>query len=293
MVTQLSLDLIPLEKFQYHQYWKDSGSIEPYWSSSNGVLFESDCIPILAAIKNEVADVIFADPPFNLGKHYGSKSDDALESDRYLNWCFEWLSECCRILKPGGSLFIYNLPKWNIPIGAYLLNCGLTFRHWVAISQKSGFPIQGRLYPSHYSLLYYSKGKPNVFRKIRTPIETCRHCSGELKDYGGHRQAMNPLGVNLTDVWTDIPPVRHWKFKSKQRPANQLSTKILDRVIQMSSVPGNLVIDPFGGSGTTYAVCEATGRNWIGIEIQNCNAIVERLTQRTVQHHKNDDRVED
>jgi site-specific DNA-methyltransferase (adenine-specific) len=77
--------------------------------------------------------VIFADPPFNLGKHYGSKSDDELESDRYLNWCFEWLTECCRILKPGGSLFIYNLPKWNIPIGAYLLNGGLTFRHWIAI----------------------------------------------------------------------------------------------------------------------------------------------------------------
>jgi site-specific DNA-methyltransferase (adenine-specific) len=141
--------------------------------------------------------------------------------------------------------------------------------------------------------LYYSKDKPNVFRKIRTPIETCRHCSGELKDYGGHRQAMNPFGVNLTDVWTDIPPVRHAKFKSKQRPANQLSTKILDRVIQMSSLPGNLVLDPFGGSGTTYAVCEATDRHWIGIEIQNCDAIVERLTQGTVQHHKNDDWVED
>ena len=61
---------------------------------------------------------------------------------------------------------------------------------------------------SHYSLLYFSKGKPKTFRKIRTPIEVCRHCGGEIKDYGGHRHSMNPLGVNLKDVWTDIPPVR-------------------------------------------------------------------------------------
>jgi hypothetical protein len=75
-----------------------------------------------------------------------------------------------------------------------------------------------------YSLLYYKKGKPKAFRRIRTPIQTCRHCSGEIRDYGGHRNAMNPKGVNLTDLWDDIPPVRHWKFKSKKRTANQLST---------------------------------------------------------------------
>src|SRR5262249_5238194 len=73
-----------------------------------------------------------------------------------------------------------------------------------------------------------TKGKPKTFRRIRTPIETCRHCGGEVRDYGGHRDAMNDKGVNLLDVWTDIPPVRHWKFKSKKRKANALSTKLLD-----------------------------------------------------------------
>ena len=63
---------------------------------------------------------------------------------------------------------------------------------------------------------------------------------------------MNPKGVNLKDVWADIPPVRHWKFKSKNRRANALSTKILDRVVEISTVPGErrraMVMDPFGGS---------------------------------------------
>ena len=168
----------------------------------------------------------------------------------YLDWCRGWINECCRLLKPGGALFLYNLPRWNIELGHHLNTLGLQFRHWITVSIKFGLPIAGRLYPAHYSLLYYTKGKPKTFRKIRTPIETCRHCGGEIKDYGGHRDAMNDLGVNLMDVWTDIPPVRHGKFKSPNRKANALSTKILDRVVEMSTVEGEVVLDPFGGSGT-------------------------------------------
>jgi site-specific DNA-methyltransferase (adenine-specific) len=290
-MQQLSISFKNIDQFPYHNYISNQSDQKPCFISKQGVLFEEDCLSLLKQINNSVADVIFADPPFNLGKKYGKKHDDNLEDSEYLNWCYSWLDECCRILKDGGSLFIYNLPKWNMLLGSYLMNKGLTFRHWITISQKSSLPIPGRLYPSHYSLLYYTKGKPKVFRKIRTPIETCRHCRGEIKDYGGHRQAMNPLGVNLTDVWTDIPPVRHWKFKSKKRTTNQLSTKILDRVIEMSSLPGDLIIDPFGGSGTTYVVCEATGRHWIGMEIQNCDVIIERLTEENLHYHKNNDSV--
>lgn len=103
---------------------------------------------------------------------------------------------------------------------------------------------------------------------------------------------MNPKGVTLKDVWTDIPPVRHWKFKSKDRKANALSTKILDRVIEMSTVSGDLVLDPFGGSGTTFAVCERKHRYWLGIELDFCPEIVDRLEGGEIQSHKNDDFVE-
>lgn len=155
-------------------------------------------------------------------------------------------------------------------------------------------PINGRLYPSHYSLIYYSKGnKPKTFRKVRTPIAICRHCGGEIRDYGGHRSSMNPKGVNLTDVWSDISPVRHWKFKSKKRQANQLSTKLLSRVIEISTLPGDVVLDPFGGAGTTFAVCESKQRHWIGIEIENCDVIIERLTQGEVYHHLNTDVIDE
>ncbi len=169
---------------------------------------------------------------------------------------------------------------------------GMTFRHWIAINIKLSLPILGRLYPSHYSLLYYTKGKPKTFIKIRTPIEVCRHCGREIKDYGGHRGAMNPQGVNLTDVWNDITPVRHWKFKSRKRSANQLSTKLLERVVQMSTQECDIVLDPLGGSGTTYDVCERLERHWIGIELESCDVIVERLQNKDLSPHKSEDYVE-
>ena len=272
---------------------KSSIDASPIYTSSLGALFSADCLKVLPFIKDGVVDTVFADPPFNVGKQYGKNTDDCRPGEEYLSWSKAWLSECVRILKPGGALFLYNLPKWNIPLGAYLTELRMEFRHWIAIEISACLPIPGRLHPSHYSLLYYTKGKPKVFRRIRTPIEICRHCNEEIKDYGGHRGAMNPKGVTLKDVWTDIPPVRHWKYKSKNRKANALSTKILSRVIEMSTKSGDLVLDPFGGSGTTFAVCEEKNRHWIGMEIDFAKEIIDRIECDSIKSHKNHDYVEE
>ena len=267
-------------------------SLVPAYCSSYGALFEADCMVVLPLVVDEVIDTVFADPPFNLGKEYGGSTDDLQSSETYVRWCQCWLWECVRILKPGGSLFVYNLPKWNIMLGAYLTTLGMDFRHWIAIEMSACLPIAGRLHPSHYSLLYYVKGKPNTFRRIRTPVQICRHCGGEVKDYGGHRWTLNENGITLKDVWTDIPPVRHQKFKSQNRKSNALSTKLLDRVVEMSTVEGDVVLDPFGGSGTTFSVCENKKRRWIGIEIDFVSKIIERMESGEIYSHKNDDFVE-
>jgi len=269
--------------------------LRPIYATQLGVLFQGDCLTVLPDINDATVDTVFADPPFNLGKVYGGSVDDERPDHEYLDWSRRWIDECIRVLQPGGAFFLYNIPKWNIPLGAYLMHRGLTFRNWIAVNIKFGLPIPKRMYPSHYSLLYFTKGKAKTFRSIRTPIETCRHCGKEIKDYGGHRDAMNPKGVNLTDVWNDIPPVRHWKFKSKKRKANQLSTKLVRRCVELSSRPGDLVLDPFGGSGTTYDVCEHAGRHWIGMEVEkeSCDIIIERLESGTVHHHPVHDRVEE
>ena len=250
----------------------------PVFTTTHGRLFQGDCMNLLASLDDDSVDLIFADPPFNLGKDYGKGVRDDLKEHEYLEWCGQWIKECCRVIAPGGAIWLYNLPKWNIEIGHKLNENGMLFRHWVAVDIKMLLPIPGRLYPSHYSLLYYTKGKPKTFERPRTPIQVCRHCGGDVKDYGGHRNKMNPDGVNVSDVWTDIPPVRHRKTKS--RSANQLSEKMLERVISISSVEGDLVLDPFGGSGTTFFVAERMHRNWVGIELGDVEPIVARLEGR-------------
>ncbi|SCI03010.1 Modification methylase BamHI [uncultured Clostridium sp.] len=218
--------------------------------------------------------MIFADPPFNLKKEYANGRSDNLSVSQYMEWSKKWLDECVRVLKPGGAIYIYNIPKWCIYYAEYL-SSKLCFQNWIAIDMKNSFPIKDKYTPSHYGLLYFTKGKkPRIFNKQRLPIQTCRHCGGEYKDYGGYKDKMNPLGVNISDVWYDIFPVR----KGKNRIYNELSVKLLDRVISFSSNEGDLILDPFGGSGTTFAVAELMNRNWIGIELGDCGVIKNRLT---------------
>ena len=270
---------------------RQSAGIVPAHTTPWGVLFKGDCLRILPTISARSVATIFADPPFNLGKHYGDNVNDLRPEHEYLRWCKEWISQCVRILKVGGSFFLYNIPKWNIRLANFLLQQRMEFRDWIVVDIKLGLPVRGRLYPSHYSLLYFTKGSRYTFHNIRIPIKTCRLCGGDVKDYGGHRGALNPKGINLTDVWEDIPPVRHWKFKSRKRTANALSTKLLERVVEMSTNVGDVVLDPFGGSGTTFAVCERKKRRWIGVEIESTDVIIERLDRDHLAYSKNEDFV--
>ncbi len=243
-----------------------------------GRLFEGDCIELMRTLDSDSIDMIFADPPFNLNKLYPSSIDDNLKNGRYLEWCETWLVECIRLLKHGGSLFLWNLPRWNVEIAAFL-NGRLTFMHWIAVDIKYSLPIQGRLYPSHYSLLYYVKGpQARIFHPDRLPMQVCPHCAGDLRDYGGYKAKMNPRGINLSDVWWDISPVRHAKYK-RRNGANELPLKLLDRIVELSTDEGDLIFDPFGGSGTTYMAAELKKRRWIGVELGPCDDIIKRFDE--------------
>jgi site-specific DNA-methyltransferase (adenine-specific) len=249
--------------------------MEPVFQTRLGELYQANCLQLLKVMDPESVDLVFADPPFNLGKDYGKNVNDLLAEEEYLAWCREWIRGSAAVLKEGGAFYLYNLPKWNVELGHFLREESLTFRHWIAIDIKFSLPIPGRLYPSHYSLLYYTRGRPSRFFRPRLPIPVCRHCGGDVKDYGGHRDKLHPDGINLTDVWLDIPPVRH--RSTKQRGANELSPKLLQRVLEISSKEGDVIFDPFGGSGTTYFVAERMKRRWIGAEVGDVATIISRM----------------
>ncbi len=273
------------------------------FETEHGQLFQGDCLALLRELPNDCIDMIFADPPFNLGKDYGKDVSDNLRRDEYLEWSKDWLHECVRVLKPGASLFVFNLPVWLIEFGAFLNSKGMLFRHWIACRMPKAFPRGKKLSPAHYGLLYYTKGEPRTFNKVYVPIPTCRHCGKEIRDYGGHRNKLNERGLNLMDVfedsneiwspaseedheytqlwtdaediWDDIPPVRHGKYKT--RTANELAPIMLERLIALSTNQGDIVLDPFGGSGTTYYAAEKMHRRWLGIELGDVDAAIRRM----------------
>ncbi|MCF2307962.1 site-specific DNA-methyltransferase [Photobacterium carnosum] len=251
-------------------------NINVVFDTEKGILYQGDCLDVMSGIQSDSIDMIFADPPFNLDKLYPSAMNDKVKEEDYIKWSESWIKECIRILKPGGSFFTWNLPQWNSRFSG-VLHGRMTFKHWIATDIKYSMPIKGRLYPSHYSLLYYVKGeKANVFHADRMAAQVCPKCFDDIKDYGGYKHKMNPLGISLTDVWTDIPPVRHQKYK-KREGSNELSIKLIDRIIELSTNENDVVFDPFGGAGTTYVVAEMKNRRWLGCEIDSCNIIADRF----------------
>ena len=250
-----------------------------FLTTERGVLFGEDCLRVLPEIQDGVIDCVFADPPFNLGKNYGNGFDDDVSESVYFAWCHHWISECCRVLKDGGAIFIYATPELAVHFAGFLNGIEqMQFRHWIAMTMKGTFRRGERLYPAHYALLYYTKGDPRVFNNLRVPIPTCRHCGGDIKDYGGHRDKLNPEGLNLTDFWEDTSPNRHKKYKV--RPGvNELKPMIPERAILISTNEGDIVLDPFGGGGSTYQAAEKNGRNWIGVEMYDYEHIEKRMME--------------
>jgi len=227
----------------------------------HGEIVCDDALNVLNSLRDECADIIFLDPPFNLGKRYGKNGShhDKKKESEYLQYMEKVISRSAEVLKPGGALYLYHIPKWAIRLSPFLEK-HLDFRHWVAISMKNGFVRGDRLYPAHYALVYYTKGKPGTFNRPKVPKPICARCKKDLRDYGGYKKYVEN-GINLSDVWDDVSPVRH--RKTKTRAANELPLVIPERVVTLSGRKGGLIVDPFAGSGTTIIAALAAAMRFV------------------------------
>lgn len=227
----------------------------------NKIIF-GDCLEIMRKIPDNSVDVTFADPPFNLKKKYNSYYDEH-DVEIYLSWCKEWLYEMVRITKPTGSIFVHNIPKWLIYFGSYLNEIAI-FRHWIAWDAM-GSPRGKTLLPNHYGILYYVKSDKFKFYDIRMLHKRCRKCKYILQDYGGKKAQMHQFGPLVSDVWTDIHRIRHRKRRDKH-PC-QLPVHLIERLLLMTSDEGDVILDPFVGTGTTAIAAKRLGRRFISIDI--------------------------
>lgn len=264
------------ESHPVQQIWR---SITPgiVQQTPDGEVVCCDALDLLTTMQDEIADIIFLDPPFNLGKQYGSKGKqaDSLGEAEYLAFLSRILERVVDVLKPGGALYLYHLPRWAFQF-ANLLHEKLLFRHWIAVSMKNGYARGQLLYPAHYALLYFTKGSPTTFTRPKIAASRCRHCKKYIKDYGGYKQYIEN-GVNLSDVWDDLSPVRHSKYKT--RASNELPMELPRRVVEISGMPGGLFVDPFAGSGTSLLAARERGMSFVACDHdqQNCDLIYQRL----------------
>jgi DNA modification methylase len=257
---------------------------EVAFSSCNGIAFEQiesnkvysgECCSFLRrtceVYPDGIFDMAFADPPYNLGKGY-SDYEDSLADKSYIDWCNQWLAGMAKSLKPGGSLFVLNLPKWALHNAAFL-NGVLEFRHWIAWDALSD--PRGKLMPAHYALLYYTKpgGTPtfnyNALNEATTanavnPPVSPRYC---LRASCIKRRNENSRDkrVELSDIWFDIHRIKH----KRDRDAHpcQLPEKLMERLITLTTNEGDVVFDPFCGAGTTAIAAHKLKRRFVVIDL--------------------------
>lgn len=249
---------LPCEQPQVPIYHTNSVATSP--PELNEVKFV-DCIEYMQELPDGCIDLCFADPPYNLDKAYTSYKDQ-YHDEAYLSWCEKWLYEYQRILKPTGSLFIVNLPKWSLYHKRFL-DKYLHFQNWIVWDALS--EPRGKLMPAHYSILHYTKDantyRFNTEKAKQMSSDYCFRASCIKKRKESNFEDTEPLST----IWWDVPRIKHKKFRDLH-PC-QLPEKLLERIIEVYSSPGDVVFDAFCGTGTTPVIAKKLGRNYLTTDI--------------------------
>ncbi len=226
------------------------------------VIHQGDAIEILKQYPDESVDLVFADPPYNLDKNY-TVYDDEQADHKYIEWCNTWLAEYARVLKPTGSLFVLNLPRWALH-HAKFLNQRLHFQNWIVWDALS--EPRGKIMPAHYALLFYTKHPTNfTFNyKAVSPIDARHYCL-RASCVRQRKKAGDDDKVDLNDFWWDLHRIKHRRDRD-YHPC-QLPEPFMSRIIRLATNPGDVVLDAFGGAGTTPVTALQLGRRYVAIDL--------------------------
>ena len=230
-------------------------------------LFHGDCLEVLREITDSSVDLIFADPPYNIGKNFGQFQDIWPSDSDYADWCYTWLEACIRKLKPTGTIYLMcstqSMPYLDLWLRERVHILSRIIWHY----DSSGVQAK-RYFGSLYEpILYCTKHSSRyTFNANDIQVEARTGAVRRLIDYRKEVPTHYSTTKTPGNVWY-IPRVRYRMPEYEEHPT-QKPEALLERIIKASSNAGDLVLDPFGGTFTTCAVAKRLGRSSIGIEAE-------------------------
>ncbi len=236
------------------------------FQNATAAIHFGDAIDVLnTSVADGSVDLIFADPPYNIGKRFGDSLDRWPSDDAYADWCYEWIDLCLKKLKPSGSIYLMTSTQAMPHLDLYLRKRVTILSRIVWHYDSSGVQAR-RYYGSMYEpILFGVKDADHyVFNADDIRVEARTGATRKLIDY---RKAV-PTQYNTTKVPGNVwffPRVRYRMDEYEEHPS-QKPEALMERIIRASSRPGDVVLDPFSGTFTTCAVAQKLGRRSIGIE---------------------------
>lgn len=274
-ITQLSLEELAVSQQVKQQVLKPlTTGFQLQYSHPHGKIYQGDSIDWLKSLESQSVDLIFADPPYNIKK---ADWDNFESQEQYIEWSLQWVSEASRILKSTGSLYICGfseiLADLKHPASSYFNGC-----RWLIWHYKNKANLGSDWGRSHESIIHFRKSdsvKLNI-DDVRIPygahtLKYPSHPQAETSAYGKGKTKKrdnwtpNPKGAKPKDV-IEIPTTCNGMGETTPHPT-QKPEELLRKFVLASSNEGDLVIDPFSGSGTTIVVAEQLNRLWMGCDL--------------------------
>jgi len=255
-------------------------------------IVDGDASEVLAKLPDNSIDFVFCDPPYNLKKSYLGCRDD-LDTKDYFAWCDRWLQQLARVLKPGHTCAVLNLP--HLVVRHFVsLQSNLRFQNWIAWDALA-FPVR-KIMPAHYSVLCLSKGTPRDLPGVQlqtanvvpTAPQQFRPFEALSDAYcirppciATRARCGNPGYSPVTDLWTDIHRVRH-NNRRVDHPC-QMPPHFLYRLLMLFTHERECILDCFNGAGTTTLAAHQVNRKFIGIDASKTYCKITRKRHNEIE----------
>ncbi len=238
-----------------------------FFESNGNRIYHGDAIDVLQSIPDESVDLIFVDPPYNIGKNFAGRKDKWKTDNDYLTWCYQWIDLCIKKLTPTGSFYVMTSTQFMPYFDIYIRDKMTILSRIIWSYDSSGVQAKNYYGSMYEPILFCVKDKNNYsFNGEDILVEAKTGAKRKLIDY--RKSPPQPYNTKKIpgNVW-DFPRVRYRMEEYENHPT-QKPISLLERIIKASSNKGDVVLDPFCGTFTTCYVAQKLKRKFIGIEIQ-------------------------